>query len=74
MPAFDKTAVTVSPELEAALTEIAVKHFFVETLETRKNDSLDFKDTAVWAMRDALIEAYFLGRRTGAELATAKAA
>ena len=47
------------------LTKIANKHFDVETLETRNSDSLDFHDTAVWCMRDALAEAYEAGRQAG---------
>jgi hypothetical protein len=42
---------------------IAKKHLFIETLEERKSDSLDFKDVAVWCVAAALEEAYELGRR-----------
>ena len=43
------------------LTEIAKKHLSLEMLETRNSDSLDFYDIAVWAIKDALQEAYEAG-------------
>jgi hypothetical protein len=46
---------------EALILDIATRHFFVETLETRNRDRLDFYDVAVWAMRAALTEAYAAG-------------
>ena len=39
---------------DALLLEIAERHLFVETLETRNSDSLDFHEHAVWAIRSAL--------------------
>jgi hypothetical protein len=32
---------------ETLILEIATRHFFVETLETRNSDQLDFHDVAV---------------------------
>uniref|UniRef100_UPI004048E09B DUF6900 domain-containing protein n=1 Tax=Yoonia sp. TaxID=2212373 RepID=UPI004048E09B len=52
---------------EALILEIATRHFFVETLETRKGDRLDFHDVAVWAMRAALEDAFEAGRIAGAK-------
>ena len=46
---------------EALILDIATRHFFVETLDTRNSDRLDFHDVAVWAMRAALTEAYAAG-------------
>ena len=43
---------------EALMLDIAKRHFFVETLETRNSDGLDFQDVAIWSIRAALIEAY----------------
>ena len=43
--------------------QIAKKHLRIETLETRNSDSLDFHDTAVWALRAALEAAYEAGRK-----------
>ena len=51
---------------DAVLLEIAERHFFLETLETRNSDSLDFHDSAVWAIRSALLAAFEAGRRAGA--------
>ncbi len=48
---------------DALILEIAQRLFFLETLETRNSDCLDFHDVAVWAIRDALAEAYEAGRR-----------
>jgi len=46
---------------EALILDIATRHFFVETLDTRKRDRLDLHDVAVGAMRAALTEAYAAG-------------
>jgi len=48
---------------DALILEIAQLHLFLETLETRNRDCLDFHDTAVWAIRSALVAAYEAGRR-----------
>ena len=45
------------------LTQIAQKHCFVETLEVRGSDSLDFHDIGVAGLKAALEEAYEAGRR-----------
>ena len=50
-------------QIDQLLTEIAKKHLNLETLETRNSDSLDFHDVAVWAIKDALQEAYEAGLR-----------
>ena len=55
---------------DALILEIATRHFFVETLETRNSDQLDFHDVAVWAMRAALEDASETGRRAGAAAET----
>jgi hypothetical protein len=56
---------TRNPEAarDALLLEIAERHLFLETLETRMSDSLDFHDHAVWAVRSALEAAFEAGRR-----------
>ena len=46
---------------EALILDIATRHFFIETLESRNRDRLDFHDVAVWAMRASLTEAYAAG-------------
>jgi hypothetical protein len=58
---------------EALILEIATRHFFVETLETRNSDQLDFHDVAVWAMRAALEDAFEAGRIAGAKAMLAAA-
>lgn len=49
---------------EAALRGIAQRILHVETLETRKSDSLDFHDIAAWKLREALEAAFEEGRST----------
>jgi len=52
---------------EALILEIAQRRFFIETLETRNRDRLDFHDVAVWVIRDALEEAFEAGRRAATQ-------
>jgi len=52
---------------DALILEIARRRFFLETLETRNSDRLDFHDVAVWAIRDALAEAYEAGLRDASQ-------
>ena len=49
---------------DALIFDIAQRRFFIETLETRNRDRLDFHDVAVWAIRGALEEAFEAGRRS----------
>jgi len=51
----------IQQQIDQLLTEIAKKHLSLETLETRKSDSLDFHDVAVWSLKEALQEAYEAG-------------
>ncbi|WP_299365175.1 hypothetical protein [uncultured Paracoccus sp.] len=60
-----KTDPATAPD--ALILEIAQRHFFLETLETRNSDRLDFHDVAAWAIRDALEEAYEAGRRAASQ-------
>ena len=48
-------------QIDTILTLIAQKHLSVETLKTRNADSLDFHDTAVWCLKDALEAAFKAG-------------
>ncbi len=43
------------------LASIAQKHLFIETLEERKSDSLDFHEVSVWGVQAALESAYAAG-------------
>ena len=47
---------------------IAEKHLFIETLETRNSDSLDFHDVSVWGVRSALEAAFKAGVELGASM------
>ena len=52
-------------KVEQLLTQIAQSKLGIETLETRKSDSLDFHDVAVWCLRDALEAAFNAGVEQG---------
>ena len=56
-----KTRSNTAQTLDALLTQIAQEHLFIDTLETRKSDSLDFHDVSVWGVKEALIAAYQAG-------------
>ena len=60
-------------QLEQLLAQIALDHLFIETLETRNSDRLDFHDVSVWAVQSALMAAYQAGLAAGQSTA-AKAA
>ena len=49
---------------DAAIQKIAHDLLGIETLETRKSDSLDFHDLAVWSIREALEAAFEAGSQT----------
>ena len=67
-------AIEIKPAApEALILNIATRHFFIETLETRNRDRLDFHDVAVWAMRATLEAAYEAGRVAGANAMLAAA-
>ena len=55
-------------QIETMLNLIAQKHLGIETLETRRSDSLDFHDTAVWCIKDALEAAFKAGVELGASM------
>lgn len=61
--AQQEKAVTADDVMDQRLTLIAQEECAFETLETRHRDSLDFRDVAVWCLRNALVAAY----RAGAE-------
>ena len=56
-------------KFEQLLTQIAQSKLGIETLETRKSDSLDFHDMAVWCLRDALEAAFNAGVEQGRKAA-----
>ena len=49
--------------LDTLLTQIALDHLFIETLETRHSDRLDFHEVSVWGVKSALMAAYEAGRQ-----------
>ena len=55
-------------KLEQLLTQIAQSKLGIETLQTRNSDSLDFHDTAVWCLKDALEAAFKAGVELGASM------
>ena len=55
-------------QIDTILTLIAQKHLGIETLQTRNADSLDFHDTAVWCLKDALEAAFKAGVELGAAM------
>lgn len=56
-----KTRTKRERTVDEVLTEIAQRELHIDTLETRKSNSLDFHDVAVWSVRDALLAAYQAG-------------
>lgn len=56
-----KTAPETTTAARAILAGIAAEAG-IETLETRRSDSLDFHDLAVWTLREMLEKAYEAGR------------
>ncbi len=51
--------------LDTLLTDIAQRHLRIETLESRRRDSLDIHEVSVWELRDALEAAYRAGMEQG---------
>ena len=56
-------------KLETLLAQIAQQQLGIETLQTRRSDSLDFHDVAVWCVRDALEAAFKAGIEEGRKAA-----
>ena len=67
-----KTANKTAQQLDLLLARIAQEHLFIETLETRNHDRLDFHDVGVWCVKSALMAAYQAGLTAG-QSAAAKA-
>ena len=59
-----KQPTALSPdEIELLFESIALDHLFIETLQTRHRDSLDFHDVSVWGVQSALQAAFDAGLR-----------
>jgi hypothetical protein len=50
-------------DIDKILADIAHQQLKIETLKTRKSDSLDFHDVSVWSLRAALLCAFEAGRK-----------
>lgn len=50
-------------DLGNLLQQIALDHLFIDNLETRNSDRLDFHEVSVWGVKSALIAAYEAGRQ-----------
>ena len=55
------------PTVDELLAAIAKATLHIDTLETRKSDSLDFHDVAVWSVKAALEAAYRAGLAAAGE-------
>lgn len=53
----------VNQTLETLLQQIALDHLFIEALETRNSDRMDFHEVSVWGVKSALMAAYEAGRQ-----------
>ncbi len=59
-----KQPTALSPdEIELLFESIALDHLFIETLQTRHRDRLDFHDVSVWGVKSALQAAFDAGLR-----------
>ena len=58
-----------NPKVIALLEKIAKDECFVETLQTRFSDSLDFHDIGVAGLLTALHTAYYKGFNAGMQMA-----
>ena len=56
---------TATAKVQPYAAKIAREILDLETLETRRMDSLDFHELAVWEIREALEAAYNAGRQAG---------
>jgi len=52
------------PAPRTVIENIAKRVLTIPTLRTRRRDSLDFHDVAVWNIKEALIKAYDAGRKS----------
>ena len=58
---------TATAKVQSYAAKIAREILNLETLETRRMDSLDFHELAVWEIREALEAAYNAGREAVAQ-------
>ena len=60
---MSKQATQVTQDLETLLQQIALDHLFIDNLETRNSDRMDFHEVSVWGVKSALMAAYEAGRQ-----------
>jgi hypothetical protein len=58
-----KTTKRTQAYKDATINEIAHRILRIDTLQTRKSDSLDFHEVAVWTLKEALEAAFEAGRQ-----------
>ena len=58
-----KTTKRMQAYQDATINEIAQRILGIDTLETRKSDSLDFHEVAIWNIKEALEAAFEAGRQ-----------
>ncbi|MAX27607.1 MAG: hypothetical protein CMJ19_24180 [Phycisphaeraceae bacterium] len=58
-----KTTKRTQAYKDATVNEIAQRILGIDTLQTRKSDSLDFHEVAVWNIKEALEAAFEAGRK-----------
>ncbi len=49
--------------LDQLFQQIALDHLFVDTLDTRNSDRLDFHEVSVWGIKTALQAAFDAGKQ-----------
>jgi len=54
-------------DIDRQLQQIALDHLFIDTLETRNSDRLDFHEVSVWVVKSALMAAYQAGRQAAGQ-------
>lgn len=62
-PSDDEPETPAAESTAELLSQIALEHLHIPTLETRGSDRLDFHDLSVWGVNDALKSAYEAGQR-----------
>jgi len=60
---MSKQATQVTQSLQTLFQQIALDHLFIETLETRNSDRMDFHEVSVWGVKSALMAAYEAGQQ-----------
>jgi hypothetical protein len=63
------TPLNDAPDVDTISAQIARDFLNIDTLSTRKSDSFDFHDCAVWQIKAALAQAYARGIERGVEIA-----